>query len=183
MKFQLTLFAMLLACASFAQLPFGKMVGDTLVMDNGAKFYEGQKLQLGYGSNGDKGFEFIYISPTNWVTMGSTKRDKLESGWANNTLQVKKFKLQGTRRTGKKWYIVVGGGNIVNYWCDIWPAMETGEVIVQGINDKNTLAKAEDPAPQKVSVADEIAKLKKLYDEGALTKEEFEAQKRKLLEQ
>ena len=33
------------------------------------------------------------------------------------------------------------------------------------------------------SVADEIAKLKKLYDDGILTKEEYEAQKKKLLEQ
>ena len=31
------------------------------------------------------------------------------------------------------------------------------------------------------SVADELAKLKKLYDEGAITKKEYEAQKKKLL--
>ncbi|WP_346236911.1 SHOCT domain-containing protein [Niabella insulamsoli] len=35
---------------------------------------------------------------------------------------------------------------------------------------------------QNTSKADEIAKLKKLLDEGALTKEEFEAEKKKLLE-
>ena len=34
-----------------------------------------------------------------------------------------------------------------------------------------------------VSIADELTKLKKLYDDGILTKEEFEAQKKKLLEQ
>lgn len=33
------------------------------------------------------------------------------------------------------------------------------------------------------SAADEIAKLFKLYQEGAISKEEFEAQKKKLLDQ
>lgn len=86
-------------------------------------------------------------------------------------------------KTGKKWYIVLGGGNIVNYWCDIWPAMETGEVVVEGINDGKENEKDEKPDGQPASVADELAKLKKLYDDGVLTKEEFEAQKKKLLEQ
>jgi len=36
---------------------------------------------------------------------------------------------------------------------------------------------------QNGSIADEIGKLNKLYKEGTLTKEEFEAQKKKLLDQ
>ena len=40
-------------------------------------------------------------------------------------------------------------------------------------------------APQQtpvISIADEILKLKKLLDDGVLTKEEFETQKKKILE-
>ena len=35
---------------------------------------------------------------------------------------------------------------------------------------------------QTVSKADELSKLKKLMDDGVLTKEEFEAEKKKILE-
>ncbi|WP_227999757.1 SHOCT domain-containing protein [Mycolicibacterium sp. P1-5] len=37
------------------------------------------------------------------------------------------------------------------------------------------------PAPESVSVADELAKLAKLRDDGVLTPDEFAAQKAKLL--
>lgn len=43
--------------------------------------------------------------------------------------------------------------------------------------------KKESAKSETLSVADELTKLKKLYDEGVLTKEEFEAQKKKLLNQ
>jgi hypothetical protein len=39
------------------------------------------------------------------------------------------------------------------------------------------------PSNSNYSVADEIRKLKKLLDEGIITQEEFENQKKKLLEQ
>ena len=36
---------------------------------------------------------------------------------------------------------------------------------------------------QNISVADELIKLKKLMDEGVITNEEFQSQKKKLLDQ
>jgi hypothetical protein len=47
---------------------------------------------------------------------------------------------------------------------------------------KKNLVEENQKTVQK-SIADEILKLKNLMDQGVLTKEEFEAQKKKLLEQ
>ncbi len=47
---------------------------------------------------------------------------------------------------------------------------------------KNYTPTKEDKS-QSTSVADELTKLKKLYDDGVLTKDEFQAEKRKLLNQ
>jgi hypothetical protein len=39
------------------------------------------------------------------------------------------------------------------------------------------------PTPQPISQADELTKFKKLLDEGTITQEEFDTQKRKILNQ
>lgn len=154
----------------------GKIVKDTLLLKSGAKFAIGEKIQLGYGSNASKGFEFIYVSPYSWAGAGQ----KLPSNWAKLTLVIKKFEFAGSKKQGKKFYIVLGGGNIANYWCDIVPAMEQKEVIVKGINDaavsNTTAAPASTP-----SLADELKKLKDLHDAKAITDKEYEAAKKKLL--
>ncbi|MBS1933616.1 MAG: SHOCT domain-containing protein [Bacteroidetes bacterium] len=56
-------------------------------------------------------------------------------------------------------------------------AIESGELIVPAE------LKVKSTATNSTSVADEIVKLKKLLDDGTITKEEFEAAKKKLLQQ
>jgi hypothetical protein len=177
MKVLTTLLFITLHCVCFCQTnDFGRLSGDTLILNNGAKFIEGEKIHTGVGSNGSKGFEFIYTSP-----MSISGIIKLGSGWSNSTMVIKGFKNYGRKKTGYKFYIILGGGNIVNYWCDITPAIDNGEVIVEGVNDKATLNK-KNSSGSEISVADELAKLKKLYDDGTLTKDEYETQKKKLLD-
>jgi hypothetical protein len=157
------------------QNEFGHVDHDTLFLTNGAKFVEGQKLKLAYGSGANKTFEFIALSP--YSIAGPLK---LESRWSNHEMMIKKFTMEGTKKTGKKLYIVLGGGNLSPYWCDIVSAMENGEVIIPGINDKKTVAAA-DRQPTTSSPADELKKLKDLYDGGALTKDEYDSAKKKIL--
>ena len=88
---------------------------------------------------------------------------------------------EGSKKQGKKFYIVLGGGNIANYWCDIVPAMEQKEVIVKGINDPSSPANSGAAAATTPSLADELKKLKDLHDAKALTDKEYEAAKKKLL--
>lgn len=150
----------------------GKLSGDTLSLKNGAKFYVGQKMKIGFGAGANKNFEFIYLSP--WSIAGP---QKLGSAWANHEMLIKSFKFEGTKKTGKSFYIVLGGGNLSPYWCEIASAMETGEVVVAGVNDRQTLA---GPAAT-TSPADELKKLKDLYDSGALTKDEYDSAKKKVI--
>jgi putative oligomerization/nucleic acid binding protein len=168
----LTILLLLIAFVSAQENDYGKVSGDTLVLKNGATFIKGQKIKLGYGSNGAKGFEFIHLSP--YSIAGPVK---LTSNWANYSMTVKKFEFQGTKRAGKKFFLVLAGGNLSPYWCDIVAAIEQGEVQVPGINDKKEESKS-----NNTSVADELKKIKDLYDSGGLTKEEYEAAKKKLLD-
>jgi hypothetical protein len=153
------------------EFQFGKLTKDTLFLKNGAKFGIGQKVQLGYGSTANKDFEFVHLSP--WSIAGPLK---LGSGWANMTMVVKEFKTYQSKKLGEKVYLVLKGGNLSPYWCDIIAAIDQKEVIVDGINNAKTEVKSQ------LSLADELKKLKDLYDSGAITKEEYEAAKKKLLE-
>jgi Short C-terminal domain len=71
----------------------------------------------------------------------------------------------------QKMIFTVGAGNITNYTLTIDDAIQVCEVVLCE-NPNNT---------NNTSVADEIIKLKKLLDEGAITQEEYDAQKKKLL--
>lgn len=152
----------------------GRISKDTLFLKNGARFIVGEKLKLAYGSGINKTFEFVFVSPTSFV--GPVK---LQSSWANHDLPIKGFKFEGNKKTGKNFYIVLASGNISPYWCDIVAAMDNGEVVVPGITDKkNATAGA---AASTNSPADELKKLKELYDNGALTKAEYDSAKKKVL--
>lgn len=54
---------------------------------------------------------------------------------------------------------------------------------ISKLKDAPKEVKKESKQGNSLSVADELTKLKKLYDDGILTKDEFEAQKKKLLNQ
>ncbi|MBD2705507.1 SHOCT domain-containing protein [Spirosoma sp. BT702] len=63
---------------------------------------------------------------------------------------------------------------------EIIPAIEFGEVTA--INDEPVgPVKQESKPATTASVADELLKLKQLLDAGAITKDEYESQKKKLL--
>ncbi len=176
MRFLVFMLLISSTCAAQETPATTRISHDTLYLANGLTFVVGDDLHFGLGSNAaTKGFNFVYTSP-----MSLSGQLFLDAGWAGRKMKIKNFKKLGTRRTGDKFYIILGGGNIVNYWCEIDQALSQGEVVDDRIQ--------KDPTPvvtvnQPTSVADEIAKLKKLYDDGVLTKEEFEAQKKKLLGQ
>jgi predicted Zn-dependent peptidase len=84
---------------------------------------------------------------------------------------VAKLEKRGDEQHGYSYYVVLAG--MPRYEVDIENAIASGEVVVPG-RSKNPLA-------GKNSVADELVKFKKLLDEGALTQQEFETLKKKLL--
>ncbi|HUQ97015.1 MAG TPA: SHOCT domain-containing protein [Chitinophagaceae bacterium] len=149
----------------------------------------GDELVLGKGTLPNKFFAFIYQSPMGYfseTTYDASNRKSLTSGFAGKKVKVKRLQSYGTKRTGYNVVAIVGAGDIVNYWIELDQAIEAGEIIIPepyasklDINKKNAPLVIQQ---NSVSVADEIKKLKELHDSGVLTKEEYEKEKKKLLE-
>lgn len=156
---------------------------DEYVASNGITYKVGDEIKLGRGS--DTNGRFVYINIAGWGAMaGATNNanynaDQNRLGSANSGLivTVKKIKKYNYKRY-KGVYFTIGGGNITNYSLDIENAIKTCEV-------ENCTKEV-----QKVEIVgntsdkyDQLAKLKKLLDDGVLTQAEFDAEKKKILEQ
>jgi hypothetical protein len=159
-----------------ASLP--KMVGDTLYTSCGYKITAGQDIKLGTGSNLNGDFKYISASNSPFPHAPNARQVALHSSSNGHIAKVKKIKKEGSSKKGYVYRLALGTGDVINYECDIESAIAAGEIVVP---DKYK-SKAATSSTQPVSVADELTKLKKLYDDSVITKEEFEAQKKKLLD-
>lgn len=135
---------------------------------------EGEDITLGSGTMPNKYFAFIYETPSNWNV---PDRERLTSFSNGKKAKVKTLLVRGSKRAGYQIIARIGIGTLTNYWVELDNAIESGEVAIP----EPYASRLNPPAGTSFSVADEIRKLKNLLDEGVLTKEEFEAQKRKLL--
>jgi Short C-terminal domain len=148
---------------------------DTYKAKNGMTFKTGDELVLGYGSNFNKDFRYVV---TGLNSMAGPMQG-IGAPWHSKKFKIKKIKEMGNEKRGKTYYLVIGAG-LMNFWVDAEAAMEFEEIIYpEEYKPKKTEVPQQTPT---TSVADEILKLKKLLDDGILTKEEFEIQKKKILE-
>lgn len=134
---------------------------------NGITYKVGDTFKLGQGS--DTNGQFVYVNMGGWMASTDPQATRLPAANAGLILTVKKIKQYNSKRF-KGVYFTVGGGNITNYVVDIENAIKTCEV---EICNKETVS--------SYDKYDQLAKLKKLLDEGVLTKEEFESEKKKIL--
>ena len=142
---------------------------------NGIAYHSGDTIKLGLGSMPDGNFKYIQINqllpgppdPRRSNSMAARK-DMSGSGYV-----IKKIQNVRQMGGGEKTVITIRTGGLPT--CDIWieEAIATCEVTPCN-NQKST---------STGSVADEIMKLKKLLDAGAITQTEYDAQKKKLLAQ
>jgi hypothetical protein len=163
----------LLPSLCFAQKPVPRFEHDTVYTTCGFKIYKGQTLQLGHGNENGK----LRFVRDNWKLYGFPFGDGkitilyfekyIISRMGNPYIDVA---VDLVTKKGKK----VMGGMKIYFDKAIEPSASLGpEIIVP------------DEFRVKISVgsiADEIAKLNKLYQDSIITKEEFEMAKRKLLE-
>jgi hypothetical protein len=106
----------------------------------------------------------------------------LPRNMAGHKGKVVKIVTRGNKRIGITYEPLVTFGS-GRYEIDVDNAISSGEIVVPDeFKPKPKVATTVVEVKQQVSVADELIKLKKLYDDGVLTKEEYEAQKKKLLE-
>jgi len=190
----------LLSTAQFVQPRFEK---DTLYTSGGYKIYKGQTLQLANGTSSDGYFRFIKFHPglsrtdTYILQNSSIKVDK-----------VRTFKVSGSDSYSIRISGTITYKNGTKAETDLIMEFERaienndglpGELTVAEEFRKKRMEKVrtetkkqevpdvekKQPVPddlRKLLVADEIKKLFDLYKAGALTKEEYEAQKKKLLD-
>jgi len=142
---------------------------------NGITYHPGDTIKVGLGSMPDGNFKYMQINqllpgppdPRRSNSM-TARKDMSGSGYV-----IKKIQSVRQMGGGEKTVITIRTGGLPT--CDIWieEAIATCEVTPCN-NPKSTPAS---------SVADEILKLKKLLDAGAITQAEYDAQKKKLLAQ
>lgn len=159
---------------------------DTLYTTSGFKITEKQNLKIGTGTMPDGDFKYIRIAATSLFQYTGTDRSAVNSANSLNArsagfeYKVVRIDKYGNKKRGYVYYPIINVG-LVRYQIDIDNAIASGELVVPDEykpKAKPLLVEIKQP----VSIADELAKLKKLYDDGVLTKEEYEAQKKKLLE-
>jgi hypothetical protein len=164
-----------------AQQALPKIENDSLYTTSGMAVGKAQKIKLGLGTMPDGDFKFVRINSAS--IFHNSEIGNYNSGYNANSvnsmnrrnsgreLTVAKLEKRGDEQHGYSYYVVLAG--MPRYEVDIENAIASGEVVVPG-RSKNPLA-------GKNSVADELVKFKKLLDEGALTQQEFETLKKKLL--
>lgn len=147
---------------------------DTLYTSSGYKIYKGQTLTFAEGSGKNGNFRYAKI-----------KGNDTPGTLANKSVVVEKvsdFKISGLSNA----FIRIHGELIRNNGerkrIIFYLAFDNAIEGVQGMAPELIVPEEFKNKSQK-SAADEIAKLFKLYQEGAISKEEFEAQKKKLLDQ
>jgi Short C-terminal domain len=157
-----------------AQKIVPRFENDTLYTTSGYKFYKGETLYFAKGTGSNGTFRFIKIANVS-----------AEAKFANTSMVIKKLKDFTVSGMGNAYIKVIGiltyndGSKIeVPFNVAFDRAIESfpglpSELIVPDEFRNN----------YKESVADEIRKLFKLYQDSILTKDEFEAQKKKLLDQ
>lgn len=118
MKSLLVIAAVLLTSVAYSQ-----KVLDSVTLSNGIVIKKGDLIKCGIGTMADKSFAYIYTSP---YSLGG--KMNIGSSYAGLNLEVKKINHYVSKRNDVV-YLVVGGGNIVNYWVEIETALKTGEIL------------------------------------------------------
>lgn len=129
---------------------------------NNVTYHIGDTVKLGRGSGNSGQFVFVYAA-------GLSGGAALPSHYASGNAVIKKvqtWKVKGAVR----WHLVVGVGLLTNYYIQIEDAIATCEV-----------AQCNTPTAQ-TDKFDQLKKLKELLDSGAITQEEYDAEKKKILE-
>ncbi|WP_152559837.1 SHOCT domain-containing protein [Hymenobacter sp. IS2118] len=144
----------------------------------GTVVHIGDTLRLGRGTLATGEFQYVYV-PANVFT--GSQQINFSSQMSNLTVRVKDLRFQQSKNYGNKPVAVVKA-NTLNGCVDLDAAESAGEIITANTR-RAAVSAAAGPASASppLSTADELLKLKKLYDQKVLTKAEYDAQKSKLL--
>lgn len=139
---------------------------------NGITYHPGDTVRLARGS-GHNG-EFVYVQVAGLAQSTNPDDNNLGRTYAGANAFIKKignWKKKGADR----FYFTVGVGLLTNYYLFIEDAIAKCEIADACIE------KAQ-PAESKPDKYEQLKKLKELLDEGVINQEEFDKEKKKILE-
>lgn len=154
-----------------AQKPTPRIENDTLFTKSGYNLYPGLMISFGKGSSNGGNFRFVYIEDGSGAVLkpeyGPFKVIKIEELKVSNLYNIyAKMIIEGSKPGATK---LLQKKLILNLKAMEDAEGKPSEMIVPEEFKKNG------------SVADEISKLFQLYKDGAITKDEYELEKKKLL--
>ena len=167
---------------------FPKIENDTLFTTCGYKIIKGQDIKMGVGSMPDGDFKFIrrssaslfaYSSMTGYQGLAN-QANALPRNQSGLKYSVKKIEKKGNEKKGYVYYAKISL-SLIGYEIDVENAIAAGEISIPN-EFKSKKEQQVVEVKQQLSVGDELIKLKKIMDDGILTKEEFDIQKKKILE-
>ena len=155
---------------------------DTLHTSSGFVIYPGQDIKLGNGSMPNGDFMYITVSTSSFYYIANRGKpgviNALSRKYINQHAMVLKIDVRGNEKKGYLYYPIINvGAN--RYQIDTDGAIATGEIVVP---DEFKPKQVSALQPQE-DTYDKLKKLKELLDSGAITQEEYDAQKKKLLAQ
>ncbi len=160
-----------------------RIQSDTLYTTSGFKVVKGDKLKMGIGTMPDGSFKFIRRNANSMFSYYGSNQNVVNSANAmprnvsGYEYKVARVEMRGNKKVGFVSYAVLATG-IAKYEVDVENAIVSGEIVVP--KEYRPTATSSAPASTQ-SLAEELKKLKDLFDQGVLTKEEYEAAKKKLL--
>ncbi len=160
----------------FCLMPFIGFAQNDYKASNGKTYRVGDTIRVALGSMPDGNFKYVQASQPSFFPPRRNGNDlNARKDFANTSAIIKKIKT-GSRLTdnGNKIILVVKGNGLINF--DVWI-----EEAIAACEVTPCATPTSAPTVQTANVADELLKLKKLLDAGALTQDEFNAQKKKLL--
>lgn len=150
---------------------------------NGWTLRVGDTIHFGKGTLPNHAFTFIYEAPLSILGTEGTGNDQLnglnslKAGEANKGI-IKRFDMEGTTKGGFTGIAVVGIGFTTRYYVELEDALDGGEIIAPAQYRNNPQAEGEN---KEISLSDKLKKWKDLLDSGAITQDEYNVQKKKLL--
>jgi hypothetical protein len=141
---------------------------------NGKTYHPGDTIRVGLGTMQDGNFKYIQV---NELLPGPPRRNSnvlnANKDMSGSNYVIKKIKNETQASGTNKIVFTIKTGGLPTY--NIWIEEAIASCEVTPCSDQKA---GNSP---KFSVADELLKLKKLLDAGAITQAEYDAQKKKLL--
>lgn len=166
-----------------------RIENDTLFTKSGYKIYRKQHIKVGSGSTPDG--DFKYIRTNSASIFNYSARDGRNSSAANSanalsrnnsglSYQIKRIEKSGNKKHGYVYYAIINK-SILAYEIDVENAIASGEVEVpEEFKPKQKATTFE--IKQQISPADELKKWKSLLDSGIINQDEYDAKKKKILD-